>query len=81
MYPTSEWDVGCLEDPTFYRPGTLMLGIVSHEHEGVLTLTGNVKTPAERQAAERLAASVPNVKQVVNEIEVKDQPATTTTRR
>jgi hypothetical protein len=38
-YPTSEWDNGCLEDPTFYRGGTLMLGIVSHEREGVLTLT------------------------------------------
>lgn len=29
----------CLEDPTFYRDGELMLGIVSHEREGVLRLS------------------------------------------
>ena len=38
-YPTAEWNVGWLEDPTFYRDGYLMLGIVSHEQEGMLTLT------------------------------------------
>jgi len=44
--------------------------------EGVLTLTGTVDTPAMRQQAERLAAAVPNVKQVVNMIEVVGQTAT-----
>lgn len=39
MYPTSEWDEGCLEDPTFYRDGQIAFGIISHEREGVLTLT------------------------------------------
>jgi hyperosmotically inducible periplasmic protein len=53
-------------------------GIDYDSNEGVLTLKGKVKTPAERQTAERLAASVPNVKQVVNEIEVNGQPATAT---
>src|SRR5262249_34105603 len=38
MRPTYE-DDGWLEDPTFYRGGRLMLGIVSHEGEGVLALT------------------------------------------
>jgi osmotically-inducible protein OsmY len=38
---------------------------------GVLTLKGSVDTPAQRQQAEKLAASVPNVQQVVNELDVK----------
>ncbi|MEO8621272.1 MAG: hypothetical protein ABI625_09425 [bacterium] len=38
-YPTSEWDEGCLEGPTFYRDQQIMLGVVSHEREGILTLT------------------------------------------
>ena len=39
MYPTSEWEQGCIEDPTFYRQGRFFLGIVSHEHEGKLTVS------------------------------------------
>lgn len=38
---------------------------------GVLTLKGNVKTPAQRKEAELLAQAVPNVQQVLNEIDVK----------
>lgn len=38
---------------------------------GVLTLKGSVPTTKERAAAEKLAASVPHVSQVVNEIQVK----------
>lgn len=38
---------------------------------GVLTLKGNVDTAALRDRAEKLAASVPNVQQVVNELDVK----------
>lgn len=38
---------------------------------GVLTLKGDVDTTAQRQRAEKLAASVPNVQQVVNELDVK----------
>jgi osmotically-inducible protein OsmY len=38
---------------------------------GVLTLTGKVRTSAERQQAQELAAAIPNVKQVLNQIDVK----------
>jgi osmotically-inducible protein OsmY len=38
---------------------------------GLLTLTGNVKTPQQRQQAEQIASTVPNVSQVLNQIEVK----------
>jgi hyperosmotically inducible protein len=38
---------------------------------GVLTLKGDVDTPGQRQQVEKLAASVPNVQQVVNELDVK----------
>jgi len=38
---------------------------------GVLTLKGNVKTPTQRKEAELLAQSVPNVQQVLNELDVK----------
>ena len=43
---------------------------------GVVTLTGAVDSQARRTQAERVAASVPNVRQVVNELEVKNQKAT-----
>ena len=38
---------------------------------GVITLKGDVDTPSQRGAAERMAAKIPNVAQVVNEIQVK----------
>jgi hyperosmotically inducible protein len=38
---------------------------------GTLVLSGSVKTPAQKSEAGRLAKTIPNVKQVVNEIEVK----------
>jgi osmotically-inducible protein OsmY len=38
---------------------------------GVLTLKGDVDTPGLRDQVEKLAASVPNVQQVVNELDVK----------
>lgn len=38
---------------------------------GVLTLTGSVKSTEQRQEAEKLASNVPNVGQVVNQIDVK----------
>ena len=40
---------------------------------GVLTLKGDVDTPALREQTEKLAASVPNVQQVVNELDVKNK--------
>jgi len=38
---------------------------------GVLTLTGKVKNPQQRQQAEQIASNIPNVSQVLNQIEVK----------
>src|SRR5579863_329913 len=43
---------------------------------GVVTLTGEVNSPVERARAEKVASSVPNVTQVVNELDVKNQKAT-----
>jgi len=37
---------------------------------GVLTLKGNVKSPQERQQAQEIASNIPNVQQVLNEIQV-----------
>ena len=42
---------------------------------GVVTLTGEVNSQAKRSAAEKVAAGIPNVQQVVNELQVKDQKA------
>ena len=42
---------------------------------GVVTLTGEVDSQSERARAEQVAFSVPNVKQVVNELQVKNQKA------
>jgi len=42
----------------------------------VITLTGEVNTQAQRAMAEKVAAQVPNVKQVVNELQAKNQKAT-----
>ena len=42
----------------------------------VVTLTGEVDSQARRREAEAVAASVPNVQQVVNELQVKNQKAT-----
>ena len=38
---------------------------------GVLVLAGSVKSPPQRQEAQKIAQAVPNVQQVVNQIEVK----------
>jgi osmotically-inducible protein OsmY len=42
----------------------------------VVTLTGVVHSQANRARAEQVAAGVPNVQQVVNELQVRDQKAT-----
>jgi BON domain len=52
-----------------------------HEHvnydvkSGVVTLTGEVNSQSKRDRAEQVATSVPNVKQVVNDLQVKNQKA------
>ena len=43
---------------------------------GVLTLNGDVNSQQMREQVQALAAAVPNVQQVVNEMQVKNQKAT-----
>jgi hyperosmotically inducible periplasmic protein len=43
---------------------------------GVVTLTGQVNSQASRGEAQRIATAVPNVQQVVNKLDVKNQKAT-----
>jgi hyperosmotically inducible periplasmic protein len=45
---------------------------------GVVTLTGDVNSQTKRDHAAQVASAVPNVLQVVNELQVKDQKATST---
>jgi hyperosmotically inducible periplasmic protein len=45
---------------------------------GVVTLKGDVASHSKRSQVEKVASGVPNVKQVVNEIEVKNQKASAT---
>jgi hyperosmotically inducible periplasmic protein len=42
---------------------------------GVVTLTGEVNSEQSRLSAERVAVAVPNVQQVVNDLQVKNQKA------
>jgi hyperosmotically inducible protein len=42
---------------------------------GVITLNGKVNSQSKRAWVEKLATEVPNVRQVVNELQVKDQKA------
>jgi hyperosmotically inducible protein len=42
---------------------------------GVVTLTGDVDSQSKRARAQEVASSVPNVQQVVNELQVKGQKA------
>jgi hyperosmotically inducible protein len=46
---------------------------------GVVTLTGDVNSESKRDQAANLATSVPNVKQVVNDLQVKNQKASSST--
>ena len=45
---------------------------------GVVTLTGEVNSDATRSNAQQVASAVPNVVQVVNDLQVKDRKATST---
>lgn len=45
---------------------------------GTLVLSGSVKTAAQKTEAMKLAKNIPNVKEVVNEIEVKPSKSSTT---
>jgi osmotically-inducible protein OsmY len=41
----------------------------------VVTLTGEVNSQSRRAMADRVASAVPNVKQVVNDVQIKEQKA------
>src|ERR1700723_3303715 len=51
-------------------------GVKYDVKNGVVTLTGEVNSQARRAQAKNVASAVPNVQQVVNELQVKNQKAT-----
>jgi osmotically-inducible protein OsmY len=54
-------------------------GTIRHSAKnGVVTLTGTVNSESSRMQAQQVAQSVPNVQQVVNELQVENQKATST---
>lgn len=59
-----------------YRAGLISKGLDKQDikfnaKNGVLTLTGAVKTPNERKEAQLLAENTPNVSQVVNQLQIR----------
>jgi hyperosmotically inducible protein len=54
----------------------LSKGVKYDVKNSVVTLTGEVNSQARRAQVEKVASAVPNVQQVVNELQVKDQKAT-----
>jgi osmotically-inducible protein OsmY len=54
-------------------------GSIRHSAKnGVVTLTGSVDSDNARQEAQQVASSIPNVQEVVNELQVKKHKATAT---
>jgi len=53
-------------------------GVKYDVKSGVVTLTGEVNSESKRAQVEQVASTVPNVRQVVNELQVKDQKASST---
>jgi hyperosmotically inducible periplasmic protein len=51
-------------------------GVKYDVKNGVVTLSGEVNSQARRAQVEKVASAVPNVQQVVNELQVKNQKAT-----
>jgi osmotically-inducible protein OsmY len=51
-------------------------GVKYDVKNGVVTLTGEVNSSTRRAEAQKVAASVPNVQQVVNKLDLKNQKAT-----
>ena len=56
----------------------LRKGVKYDVKSGVVTLTGEVNSESKRARVEQVASTVPNVRQVVNELQVKGQKATST---
>jgi len=53
----------------------LQKGVKYSVKRAVVTLTGNVNSESRRAQVEKVASTVPNVQQVVNELQIKDQKA------
>ena len=53
----------------------LQKGVKYSVKRGVVTLTGEVNSESRRAQVEKVASTVPNVQQVVNELQIKDQKA------
>lgn len=53
----------------------LHMGVKYAVKNGVVTLTGEVDSQSKRALTQRIAAAIPNVQQVVNELQVKNQKA------
>jgi hyperosmotically inducible protein len=51
-------------------------GVKYDVKNGVVTLTGQVNSQSRRAQVGRVASGVPNVQQVVNELQIRDQKAT-----
>lgn len=72
----SDLDKGIDENLNAAYTEAHLKGVHHSVKNGVVTLTGELPTPAMRSNAEKIAGGVPNVQQVVNEIGVKHQRAT-----
>jgi osmotically-inducible protein OsmY len=53
----------------------LQKGVRYSVKRGVVTLSGNVDSESKRAQVEKVASTVPNVQQVVNDLQIKDQKA------
>ena len=53
-------------------------GVSYDVKNGVVTLTGEVNSESKRKQVEQVASTVPNVQQVVNELQIKERKATST---
>jgi osmotically-inducible protein OsmY len=53
----------------------LQKGVRYKVKSGVVTLTGDVDSESKRARVQKVASTVPNVQQVVNDLQVKDQKA------
>jgi len=56
----------------------LQKGVRYKVKNGVVTLTGDVDSESKRTRVGKVASAVPNVQQVVNDLQVKDQKASST---
>lgn len=72
----SDLDKGIEENLDAALAQAHLKGVHHATKNGVVTLTGELPSPAMRTNAEKIADGVPNVQQVVNEIDVRNQRAT-----